>query len=101
MLILEFFRNLDSRNRRSDRKIAEERGQSFNIDIITGGTEEAGMPRLARREFAGAMDHVMARGDRREAIVRDDGDRRTFVRTLGEASGGEKGSGEKGSGINS
>ena len=33
------------------------------------------------------MDHVMARWDRREAIVRDDGDRRTFVRTLGEAGG--------------
>lgn len=31
------------------------------------------------------MYHVMARGDRREAIVRDDGDRFTFLRTLGEA----------------
>ncbi|HEY5741435.1 MAG TPA: transposase [Terrimicrobiaceae bacterium] len=28
----------------------------------------------------------MARGDRREAIVRDDADRATFVRTLAEAS---------------
>ncbi len=28
----------------------------------------------------------MARGDRREAIVRDDEDRKTFVRTLGEAA---------------
>jgi len=44
------------------------------------------MPRQVRIEFEGAMDQVMARGDRREAIVRDDGDRRTFVRTLGEAS---------------
>jgi hypothetical protein len=65
----------------------QERGQPFNIDIITGGTEEAGMPRQARIEFEGAMDQVMARGDRREAIVHDDGDRRTFVRTLGEAGG--------------
>ena len=64
----------------------QERGQSFNIDIITGGTDEAGMPRQVRREFEGAMSPVMARGDRREAIMRDDGDRRTFVRTLGEAS---------------
>ena len=31
------------------------------------------------------MYHVMARGDRREPIVRDDEDRRTFLRTLGEA----------------
>ena len=46
-----------------------------------------GMPRQVRIEFEGAMDHVMARGDRREAIVSDDGDRRTFVRTLGEAGG--------------
>ena len=44
------------------------------------------MPRQVRIEFAGAMYHVMARGDRREPIVRDDEDRSTFVRTLGEAS---------------
>ena len=44
------------------------------------------MPRQARIEFAGAIYHVMARGDRREAIVRDDEDRKTFVRTLGEAA---------------
>ena len=44
------------------------------------------MPKQVRIEFEGAMDHVMARRDRREANVRDDGDRRTFVRTLGEAS---------------
>ena len=43
------------------------------------------MPRQVRIEFAGAVYHVMARGDRREAIVRDDEDRRTFLRTLGEA----------------
>ena len=44
------------------------------------------MPRQVRIEFAGAMYHVMARGDRREAIVKDEEDRRTFVRTLGEAA---------------
>ena len=43
------------------------------------------MPRHVRVEYAGAMYHVMARGDRREAIVKDDEDRRTFMRTLGEA----------------
>ena len=42
------------------------------------------MARQVRIEFPGAMYHVMARGDRREFIVRDDEDRRTFVRTLGE-----------------
>jgi putative transposase len=35
-------------------------------------------------EFPGAIYHVMARGDRREPIVKDDEDRETFVRTLGE-----------------
>lgn len=45
------------------------------------------MPRQVRIEYAGAFYHVMARGDRREAIVKDDEDRKTFVRTLGEAAG--------------
>ena len=43
------------------------------------------MPRQVRIEFPGAMYHVMARGDRREAIVQGDEDRRAFMRTLGEA----------------
>jgi putative transposase len=42
------------------------------------------MARQIRIEFSGAMYHVMARGDRREPIVKDDQDRRAFVRTLGE-----------------
>jgi REP-associated tyrosine transposase len=42
------------------------------------------MARQVRIEFPGAIYHVMARGDRRELIVRDDEDRRSFVRTLGE-----------------
>jgi len=44
------------------------------------------MPRQVRIEYTGAFYHVMARGDRREAIVKDDEDRKTFVRTLGEAA---------------
>jgi hypothetical protein len=35
--------------------------------------------------FARAMYHVIALADRREAIVQDDEDCRTFLRTLGEA----------------
>ena len=42
------------------------------------------MPRQVRIEYAGAMYHVMARGNRRADIVFDDGDRKTFLRTLGE-----------------
>ena len=42
------------------------------------------MPRQVRIEFPGAVYHAMARGDRREEIVRDDGDREAFVSLLGE-----------------
>jgi REP element-mobilizing transposase RayT len=40
-----------------------------------------------RREFAGAIYHVMNRGDRREEIFRDEQDRRIFLATLTEACG--------------
>ena len=45
------------------------------------------MPRQMRREFAGAIYHVMNRGDRREAVFRDEQDRRMFLSTLTEACG--------------
>ena len=44
------------------------------------------MARAVRVEFARAAYHVMARGDRQEAIVRDDMDPATFLRTLAAAS---------------
>ena len=37
------------------------------------------MARKARVEFAGRWDHVLDRGDRREAIFRDDEDRVRFI----------------------
>jgi len=43
------------------------------------------MPRPLRVEFAGAIYHLMNRGDRREPIFLDDPDRRTFLATLAEA----------------
>ena len=45
------------------------------------------MPRSPRIEFPGAMYHVLARGNRREAIVLSDDDRWMFLRTLGEMAG--------------
>lgn len=45
------------------------------------------MPRKERVEFEGAIYHVMDRGDRLEAIYRDDRDREIFCKTLAEASG--------------
>src|SRR5882724_10821060 len=61
---------------------------AYPHDILTLFGEsghESLMPRQVRIEFPGAMYHVMARGDRREAIAQGDEDRRTFMRTLGEA----------------
>jgi REP element-mobilizing transposase RayT len=43
------------------------------------------MARKLRVEYAGAIYHVMNRGDRRERIFVDDEDRQRFVDTLGEA----------------
>lgn len=43
------------------------------------------MSRPLRIEFADAVYHVTARGDRREAIFEDDGDRATLLRILGDA----------------
>ncbi|HUJ72301.1 MAG TPA: transposase [Verrucomicrobiae bacterium] len=42
------------------------------------------MPRPLRVEYAGAIYHVLNRGDRQEPIVRDDQDRVRFLETLGE-----------------
>ena len=42
------------------------------------------MPRSVRLEYAGAVYHVMCRGDRREAIFLADGDRELFLATLAE-----------------
>src|SRR6266513_5641953 len=43
------------------------------------------MPRKLRLEYAGAMYHLMSRGDRREDIFLDDVDRHDFIKTLAEA----------------
>jgi REP element-mobilizing transposase RayT len=45
------------------------------------------MPRPPRIEYEGALYHVMCRGDRQEAIFKDDKDRRMFLETLGETCG--------------
>jgi hypothetical protein len=43
------------------------------------------MARKLRVEYPGAVYHVMNRGDRREAIFREDRDRVLFLETLAEA----------------
>lgn len=43
------------------------------------------MARQLRIEYENAVYHVMARGNRREAIFMDDEDREVFLSTLGQA----------------
>src|SRR5947209_1649048 len=43
------------------------------------------MARKLRVQYSGAIYHVLNRGDRREAIFKDDQDRERFLETLGEA----------------
>lgn len=42
------------------------------------------MPRQLRVEYAGAIYHVLSRGDRKKAIFLDDVDRQDFLKTLAE-----------------
>ena len=44
------------------------------------------MARKLRIEYAGAIYHVLNRGDRREDIFKDDRDREMFLETLGQAA---------------
>ena len=46
------------------------------------------MARAVRIEYGGAFYHVMARGNRRERIFRDEADRLLFYQTLREAGTG-------------
>jgi hypothetical protein len=52
--------------------------------LLLGRTERYAA-RPLRVEFAGAIYHLMSQGNRREPIFLDNEDRKTFLRTLGEA----------------
>jgi putative transposase len=43
------------------------------------------MPRQLRIEYPGAIDHVMSRGNWRDAFFLDDVDRQDFLKSLVEA----------------
>ena len=57
----------------------------FGVDYAEAGLVSGRMPRKLRLEYAGAMYHLMSRGDRRERIFLDDVDRQDFIKTLAEA----------------
>jgi len=64
--------------------------QILSDSVVTGedkGGKKGCMARSVRIEFPGAFYHVMARGNRREAIFLDDDDRRFFLQCLAEACG--------------
>ncbi len=59
--------------------------------MFDGTGHPVSLIRVARKiriEYPGAIYHLMNRGDRREAIFKDDLDRRRFLDTLGEACAG-------------
>src|SRR5579859_4039299 len=60
-------------------------GSVLDIDIYGRVVRGLGMARKLRVEYPGAIYHVINRGDRREAIFRDDADRKLFVSTLEKA----------------
>ena len=59
----------------------------YNAVDSQGGSTMIRVPmaRKVRIQYAGAVYHVMNRGDRREAIFGDDKDRELFLSTLGQA----------------
>jgi hypothetical protein len=57
----------------------------LSIDDGDAREQAPSMARKLRVEYPGAIYHLMNRGDRREAIFRDDQDRKRFISTLGEA----------------
>ena len=54
------------------------------IDILEEMESKMRMPRKLRVQYAGAIYHVMNRGDRRENIFEDEQDHVRFMETLGE-----------------
>ena len=57
----------------------------MGVDGLGPERRVSDVARKTRIEYPGAIYHVMNRGDRREAIFKDDSDRERFLETLGEA----------------
>src|SRR5262245_26310520 len=66
-----------------DKRIPQ--GSVLTIDTAAVSSNSLGsVPRKLRVEYAGAVYHVMNRGDRQEPIFKDDTDRQRFLETLTE-----------------
>ena len=57
------------------------------MTVLHGSFSLWPMARKLRDEHPGAIYHVKNRGDRQEAIFKDDEDRRRFLDTMGEVCG--------------
>ena len=57
----------------------------LTLDTADRTCYPSAMPRELRLEYPGAIYHVLNRGNQRDDIVRDDGDRHRFIATLEEA----------------
>jgi hypothetical protein len=56
----------------------------MGVEGKNGGRVFHPMARPLRIEYPGAIDHVLSRGDRREAIFRTEADRKLFLDLLGQ-----------------
>ena len=74
---------MQSQRQRSQSK----KGQVMSVAWLLEPSYPPVRPRQVRIQFPGAVYHVMARGDRREAIFLDDEDRSMFLKALAEACG--------------
>src|SRR5713226_10010414 len=68
----------------SNHPLRRVKGAIANLDILKLEDGLSSMARSVRVEFPGAFYHVMARGNRREAIFLDQEDAKQFVKALGE-----------------
>jgi hypothetical protein len=67
---------INESQRQCDRELRiENRGQSTNLDRLAIVDVGVAVARAVRIEYGGAFYHVMARGNRRERIFRDEADR--------------------------
>lgn len=62
----------------------------MNYDVVfvcsSGRQEVEGLARAWRIQYEGAYYHALSRGNERRDIFMDDGDRKVFLATLGEAT---------------
>lgn len=67
--------------------MGDQKGSELSIDTNGRMLHTFGMARPLRIEYAGAIYHLVSRGDRREGIAHNDDDREHFLEVLGRTCG--------------